>query len=449
MTNTEARTFASELGEMIIIEMADFVQLFSETFEIAAGTTRSDVPDTCPRWHQLREMPFVSKPYEALAAVRDSAPPTVIGEFGGAPVWLVTRYEDVRKVLVHPYVSNDFYDAPWWVNKARDPQDATPDEYHHTRTIPLAMEDERHARTRPALVKAMSTRRVEAVGPFLEQTAAELLDGLSEAEPVDLHYQYAVPLGNATLAKVLGIPTDLSMTYPQWSDLLNYHMLDPQAARVAAGKFYGFVASVMSAKRHSLADDGFSDLWRAHDDGVLSEFEIYGAAALLMHAGQEATGVVTNGLACLLRHPRALAEVTSDLSKLAGRIDELLRFESPLRLTLPRHTNGPVELEGATIPPRAYIVVSLAGANHDPAHFANPDALDIDRDAGSHLAFGHGGHRCVGARLGTMVATTGLHALLSRYPAVRLADPDQPIAWRPSTFSRRVATMPVILGRTP
>jgi cytochrome P450 PksS len=449
MTNTEIDDLTSELGEMIVVEMADFVQLFAETFEIAAdaeaASKNAAAKVTCPRWHELREKSFIADPYKVLTAARNKGSATVIGEFGGAPVWLVTGYDDVRKVLTHPNVSNDFYDAPWWVNRTRDSSVDLPDEGHHTRNIPLAVEDERHARARPVLVKALNTPRVDALRPALERTAAQLLDALPAGKPVDLHAQYAVPLANAALAGALGIPADMSTEFSHWSDQLNFHMADPQAARDAAGKFYGFVGALMSVKRNALADDGLSDLWRACDEGALNEFEMHGLAALLLHAGQEATGAVTNSLVTLMRHPEQLAKLASNLSMLPGGIDEMLRYEGSLKVTLPRHTNGPIELKGITIPPRVYVVVSLAGADRDPAHFDHPDEVDTSRHASGHLAFGHGSRRCVGARLGAMVATIALSSLLARYPAVHLADPQQPIQWRPSTFIRRVEALPVVL----
>ncbi len=44
-------------------------------------------------------------------------------------------------------------------------------------------------------------------------------------------------------------------------------------------------------------------------------------------------------------------------------------------------------------------ILNWAAANHDPAHYADPDVLDISRDAGDHLTFGHGRHRCLGSHL--------------------------------------------------
>src|SRR3712207_7217366 len=41
-----------------------------------------------------------------------------------------------------------------------------------------------------------------------------------------------------------------------------------------------------------------------------------------------------------------------------------------------RYSTGPAELGGASIGARELVVVSIAGANRDPAVFPDPDALD-------------------------------------------------------------------------
>jgi cytochrome P450 len=45
------------------------------------------------------------------------------------------------------------------------------------------------------------------------------------------------------------------------------------------------------------------------------------------------------------------------------------------------------------------VFLSWLGANRDPKAFPNPDELDLTREAGRHLAFGAGQHRCLGSHL--------------------------------------------------
>jgi cytochrome P450 len=85
-----------------------------------------------------------------------------------------------------------------------------------------------------------------------------------------------------------------------------------------------------------------------------------------------------------------------------------------------------VEVGGVRIRAGEGVVVALQAANRDPAVFANPDKLDLSREARQHLAFGHGLHQCVGQSLARAELQVGLPILFERLPGLRLAvDPEQ------------------------
>jgi cytochrome P450 len=69
--------------------------------------------------------------------------------------------------------------------------------------------------------------------------------------------------------------------------------------------------------------------------------------------------------------------------------------------------------------------VVLAAANRDAAVFNDPDVFDILRPARRHMAFGYGGHLCLGQHLARMEMTIALNAILDRLANLRL-DPDFP-----------------------
>jgi cytochrome P450 len=75
------------------------------------------------------------------------------------------------------------------------------------------------------------------------------------------------------------------------------------------------------------------------------------------------------------------------------------------------------------------VIISLAAANRDPARYEHPDTLDITRTDTSHLAFGHGIHHCLGARLARLEAVTAFTTLHGRFPAMRLAVPRSALRW--------------------
>ena len=68
----------------------------------------------------------------------------------------------------------------------------------------------------------------------------------------------------------------------------------------------------------------------------------------------------------------------------------------------------------------------LAAANRDPAVFVRPNDFDPVRNAGPHLAFGFGVHRCLGAAVARLI----LEELQSTFfPHLRI-DPDSGTTWK-------------------
>ena len=77
--------------------------------------------------------------------------------------------------------------------------------------------------------------------------------------------------------------------------------------------------------------------------------------------------------------------------------------------------------------------------------FSDPDTFDITRaDAHRHLAFGRGIHLCLGAPLARIEAQIALQTLIRRFPALRLAHPDQPLVWGTAGGMRGLGTLPVL-----
>jgi len=84
------------------------------------------------------------------------------------------------------------------------------------------------------------------------------------------------------------------------------------------------------------------------------------------------------------------------------------------------------------------VTVSIAGANRDPAVFADPapDRFDLRRpNARLHLAFAQGPHFCLGAHAARLETRAAVALLLRELPGLRL-DPDRPAAPRGLVFRK-------------
>jgi cytochrome P450 len=154
--------------------------------------------------------------------------------------------------------------------------------------------------------------------------------------------------------------------------------------------------------------------------------------------------LVGNGVVALLTHPDQLAKFKADPELAKGVVEETLRYWGPVDFIGRRIAKEDVEVGGTVIPSGEQATVSLAGANRDPARFANPDVFDITRtDANRHLAFGKGIHVCLGAPLARVEGEVAFDTLFRRFPELRLAVPAEKVRWG-SSFLRGFARLPVL-----
>jgi cytochrome P450 len=130
--------------------------------------------------------------------------------------------------------------------------------------------------------------------------------------------------------------------------------------------------------------------------------------------------LIGSGVLALLRalDQLSLLQRTPDL--IAGAVNELLRFDSPVQLTQ-RVATEDLDLVGCSVRAGDEIMLVLGAANRDALVFAEPDRLDVTRDARRHVAFGGGIHHCLGAVLARLEGEVALSALLARFPHLELA----------------------------
>ena len=156
-------------------------------------------------------------------------------------------------------------------------------------------------------------------------------------------------------------------------------------------------------------------------------------------AGHETTTrLLGNCLYRLLTHPEAMADVRRDDTLLTQAIEESLRLDPPVMITT-RFVKSSFDWQNVHLKEGRVILLSILGANHDPAVVKAPARFDIQRESIRHLSFGYGMHLCLGISLARLEARVALKQLLARYPDLQLADskPD----WEYSPFFRGMNTL--------
>jgi cytochrome P450 len=218
-----------------------------------------------------------------------------------------------------------------------------------------------------------------------------------------------------------------------------------ERGRHATNEMADYFRGLSEERRRRPCPDLLSGLVEAEEAGDrLSERELLATCILLYVAGHETTvNLIGNGLLALLRHPEERRHLHDDPGLLAGAIEELLRYDGPVQRT-GRMAACDTEIGGVPIPEGSLVLGLLGAANRDPAHFAEPDRLDLGRDELRHLAFGAGIHYCLGGPLARLEAQVAIGTVLRRFPALALAV--ECPAWRPSSTLRGLEALPVALG---
>jgi cytochrome P450 len=145
----------------------------------------------------------------------------------------------------------------------------------------------------------------------------------------------------------------------------------------------------------------------------------------------------------LLQSPDAFAAVRDDDSAVDGVVEELLRYLAVVQVAFPRFARNDMELCGKKIAKEDVVVCSLSGANRDGRLGVEMDNFAPHRQPVSHVAFGHGFHRCVGAELARMELRAAYPALARRFPQMRLAIPSENLVFRNLSLVFGVDSLPV------
>jgi cytochrome P450 len=165
--------------------------------------------------------------------------------------------------------------------------------------------------------------------------------------------------------------------------------------------------------------------------GHLTRDEFADMCSMILRAGHDTTtNMIGLGTLTLLRYPEQLERLKAEPELVASAVDELLRYLSPVQFAPRRVALQDAEIRGALIRRGDGVFAVNAAANRDPAEFPYPDALDLSRDASSHVAFGYGIHRCLGQGLARIELQVAFSKLFQRFPKLRLAEPYEQISFK-------------------
>jgi len=370
-------------------------------------------------------------PHPALARLREDEPVSWVPALGA---WVVTRRDLALQVMRDP----DAYTVD-------DPRFSTAQVVGPSMLSLDGAEHRRHRDpfARPFRLDAVTARFSEIV----EREVDRLLGLLERNGSADLRTELAGPLSVEVMVEALGLDETDPADALAWYSAIVAEVTAITAGAASDGSGREAFARLRASVEPALDRDTASSLVAAAASGAggLSRAQVASNAAVLLFGGIETTeAMIANAFLHLLSNDTERALVVADVQLLGGAVEESLRLE-PAAAVIDRYATRDTELAGVSIRHGDLVTLSLAGANRDPAVFADPDRFDVQRDnVNLQVGFAHGPHVCLGMHLARLETRVALGCALERLPGLRL-DPERPSAARGLVF-RKPPTLWVLWG---
>ncbi len=391
---------------------------------------------------------FRANPYPFYDVLREKAPVY----WSPLETVILSRYDDVAYTLRSNEFSRDIE------KNANEPKNPVQTRKRQRRADDgsgggggksiLNLDPPDHTRLRRLVSLAFTPSAIERLRPRIQQLVDDVLDRAADRGSIELIDELAFPVPFQVISDLLAMPTERSVELREWSQHLTAS-LEPTAndddldrAEAALEQFIPYLREIIAERRRNLGDDLLSALIQVEESGDrMTEQEMVAFVLLLYVAGHETTvNLIGNGTLALLRNPDQLQLWRNNPGMGSQAIDELLRFDGPVQLTV-RVPIVPVAYDDIKVEPGTVVMTVLGAANHDPAMFDDPHALRLDRpNANRHLALAGGIHYCLGASLAKLEAQVAIGSVIQRFPNLQLAG--EP-GWRDRLTIRGVDRLPL------
>ncbi|MEU6718610.1 cytochrome P450 [Nonomuraea sp. NPDC046802] len=352
----------------------------------------------------------------------------------GDEVWLVSGYEDTRKLFNDPRLGR-----------------STPEPDKAARLSGSALlggprgesatEKTEHDHMRKLFMPSFSARRMKALTDHVGSLVDDRLDHLVKlGPPADLHAELSFPLPVLVICQLLGVPFEDRDYFGGLSARMG-DALDEAKGQAARDEMSAYMIDLIGRKRYEPAEDVLSDLVdELDDDGKIGEL-----AGTLLFAGHETTvNRIDFGVLFLLANPGQLELLKADPGLAPGAVEEILRMAAPSLHGLPRYAHEDIEIGDRLIRRGEAVVINPGVANRDERVYPDPDVFDIRRpDPEPHVGFGYGPRFCIGASLARVELVAVFSRLFRRLPGLRPAVPIEELPRSEGRIAEGFAKLPV------
>lgn len=316
----------------------------------------------------------------------------------------------------------------------------------------IAQDPPIHTAQRKVIAPAFGPSQMVKLDRLVRERATALIEALPLGESFDWVERVSIPLTMGMLCILFDMPFEEWPDIKRWSDwasgVSSDNLNDAYRAEflMQMGQMLQrFDRELDARKALPPSDDLLSRMVHSEAMGNLSPPERIANIALLIVGGNDTTRNSISGLVeALDLYPSERDRLRDDPALAANAAQEIIRWQSPVT-HMRRTATRDHEIGGQLIREGEKIVLWYISGNRDESVFPDADRFDITREnARRHVGFGHGIHRCVGARLAEVQIATVIEQLATR--RLRVVPEGAPTRL-PSPFLHGFTAMPVHLVR--
>jgi cytochrome P450 len=291
-------------------------------------------------------------------------------------------------------------------------------------------------------------RRLARLKPAIDRIIDDQLDETERLgagrTPVDLAQSFAFPVPFVVICELLGLPSEEREKFRGMASA-RFDVTGGGVGTVGAvAGSRQFLFEETARQRQDPGPGLIGQIIREHGDEI-TDFDLAGLADGAFTGGLETSAsMLALGTAVLLERRDLWEGLVARDETVGPIVDELLRYLSVVQISFPRFAKHDVVLGGQRIKKGAVVLAHLPAANRDSRSY-HAGGFDASQSTASHLAFGHGFHRCVGAELARMELRAAYPALARRFPHLALAVDPSELKFHDRSIVYGVESLPVYL----
>jgi cytochrome P450 len=378
---------------------------------------------------------------EVYAWLRQNMPLGVAKSRYFDPFWVVTKHADILEISKNNKVFRNDDRATILTDRYTDAlvrylRDGSP---HLARTL-AHMDDPDHRKYRSLTSNWFTASNLARREGSTREIAREFVDRMmSRGGECDFVEDVAAPYPLRVIMQILGVPIEdeplmLKLTRQIFGNLdadMNSSGSQKQTAEQALmalngaiDTFFQYFDAITRDRRANPRDDLATVIANGTIDGEpIGSFEAMSYYSLVSTAGHDTvSSSIATAIHALCLFPDQFEKVKSDPGLIPGLVEESIRWSSPVRHFM-RAASSDYELRGQRIREGDWLMLCYLSGDRDEEVFEAPEEFRIDRSPNKQLAFGYGGHMCLGQHMARQEMRVFFEELLPRISSISLAGP--------------------------